>query len=174
LFAAWVEVVYHRRVHSETKATPLERFASAGPPALPRPEMLHEAFLWSEVRQVTKTAQVSLHGNAFEVDAALVGRKVELVFDPFDLCDIEVRFEGRAMGKATPVRIGRRTHPMARPEAAPVPAPTGIDYLSLIAARRDAELAGRIDYAALAGRSAEGDNSEETDDQIANDDKENC
>ena len=32
LFAAWVEVVYHRRAHSETKATPLERFRADGPP----------------------------------------------------------------------------------------------------------------------------------------------
>lgn len=55
LFSAWAEVVYHRRVHSETKATPLERFSSSPPPALPSPAVLHEAFLWSEVRQVTKT-----------------------------------------------------------------------------------------------------------------------
>jgi putative transposase len=151
MFTAWVEVVYHRRAHSETKATPLARFLSAAPPALPTPELLHEAFLWSEFRQVTKTGEVRLHGNRFEVDAALVGRRCELIFDPFDLCDIEVRFEGRPMGKAVPVHIGRKTHPKARPEAAPAPVPTGIDYLSLITARRDAELAGRIDYAALVG-----------------------
>lgn len=151
LFTAWVEVVYHRRAHSETKTTPLARLLSAGPPGLPSPELLHEAFLWSEQRRVTKTAQVSLHGNSFEVDAALVGRRVELVFDPFDLTDIEVRFENRGMGKAVPVRIGRHVHPQARPDAVPEPVPTGIDYLSLIAGRREAELAGqRIDYAALA------------------------
>ena len=50
--------------------------------ALPTPAELHEAFLWSAVRVVTKTAQVSLYGNSFEVDAALVGRRVELVFNP--------------------------------------------------------------------------------------------
>ncbi len=148
LFAAWVEVVYHRRVHTETRATPLERFASAAPPALPSPALLREAFLWSETRMVTKTAMVSLFGNSFEVDAALVGRRAQLVFDAFDLTDIEVRFEGRAMGKAVPVRISRHTHPKARPDAAPAPVPTGIDYLSLLAAHRDAELTGRrIDYA---------------------------
>ncbi len=55
------------------------------------------------------------------------------------------------MGKAVPVRIGRHVHPKARPDAAPDPVPTGIDYLSLIAGRREAELAGaRIDYATLA------------------------
>lgn len=98
LFAAWVEVIYHRAVHSETGEAPLERFLRDGPPALPSPEDLHEAFLWSEVRVVTKVACVSLFGNSFEVDAALVGQRVELIFDPFDLTTIEVRFQGRAMG----------------------------------------------------------------------------
>jgi len=149
-FTAWVEVEYHQRVHSETKVSPLERFMAPGPPVLPSPAELHEAFLWSEFRVVTKTATVSLHGNSFEVDAALVGRKAELVFDPFDLTVIEVRYQGRAMGKAVPVRISRHTHPQARPDAAPAPVPTGIDYLGLLAARRHAALAGKpIDYAAL-------------------------
>ena len=156
LFEAWVEVVYHHQVHSETKATPLERFLEGGPPSLPSPAELHEAFLWSAVRVVTKTACVSLFGNSFEVDAALVGRKAELIFDPFDLTDIEVRFEGRPMGKAVPVRISRHTHPKARPEAAPHPTPTGIDYLGLVAAQREAELLGRrIEYAGLTRPSSE-------------------
>ncbi len=150
LFTAWVEVVYHRRTHTETRDSPLERFASTEPPVLPSPGLLREAFLWAERRMVTKTATVSLFGNSFEVDAALVGRKAELVFDPFDLTVIEVRFEGRPMGRAVPMRISRHTHPKARPDATPAPVPTGIDYLSLLAARRDAELAGRrIDYAGL-------------------------
>jgi putative transposase len=156
LFEAWVEVVYHHRVHSETKATPLERFLANGPPALPSPADLHEAFLWSAVRVVTKTAQVSLYGNSFEVDAALVGHKCQLIFDPFDLTEIEVRYEGRAMGRAVPVHIGRHTHPKARPEAAPPALPTGIDYLALVQKTREAELAGRrIDYATLTRRENE-------------------
>ena len=46
---------------------------------------------WSEYRTVTRTATVSLHGNTYQVDAGLVGCKVELVFSPFDLETIEVR-----------------------------------------------------------------------------------
>ena len=37
LFAAWVETVYHRTVHSETGQTPLARWSAAGPVALPAP-----------------------------------------------------------------------------------------------------------------------------------------
>jgi putative transposase len=150
LFSAWLEVVYHHRVHSETGQTPLARFESAGAPPLPTPALLREAFLWSQERTVTKTATVSLHGNQYEVDAALVGRKVELVFDPFDLTRIEVRYQHRPFGTATPLVISRRTHPQAERELQPSPEPTGIDYLKLLAEQRDAELGGqRIDYAGL-------------------------
>ncbi len=86
-FAAWVESVYHRAVHSETNMAPLERFAGAEP-RYPSAAELHEGFKWSETRMVTKVATVSLFSNTYEVDAALVGRKVELVFDPFDLTNM--------------------------------------------------------------------------------------
>ena len=152
LFAGWVETAYHRRVHSETKAAPLDRFIAGGPFPIPTPAQLHEAFLWSEQRTVTKTATVNLHANVFEVDAALVGRRVECVFDPFDLTAIEIRYQNRPMGQGVPHRIGRHTHPMARPEPASAPAATGIDYLALLADRHSIELdrlTPRIDYTTL-------------------------
>ncbi|MGO9908549.1 MAG: DDE-type integrase/transposase/recombinase [Solirubrobacteraceae bacterium] len=158
LFSAWLEVVYHRRVHTETGRAPLERFDSAGAPALPTPALLREAFLWSQERTVTKTATVSLHGNSYEVDAALAGRKVELIFDPFDLTRIEVRYQHRPMGLAAPLVIGRYTHPQAKRELPPPPTGTGIDYLKLLAEQRDAEIAGhRIDYSTLAEPDQDGE-----------------
>jgi len=161
LFAAWVETAYHRKVHSETKATPLERFIAGGPFVIPTPAQLHEAFLWSEQRTVTKTATVSLHANTFEVDAALVGRRVECVFDPFDLTTIEVRYQGRPMGPGVAQVIGRHTHPMARPEPAAAPPPaTGIDYLALLAERHAvqlAELSPPINYTAITDTDPESD-----------------
>ncbi len=141
LFTAWVETVYHRRVHSETGQTPLDRFTAAGPPVLPSAAALREAFLWSESRLVAKTATVSMYGNTYEVDAALVGRRVELVFDPFDLTKIQVRYQGRGMGAAVGHQIGRHVHPAAKPETSPDPAPhTGIDYLALVHDRHTAAL----------------------------------
>jgi putative transposase len=64
LFSAWLEVVYCRRVHSETEQTPLARLGVAGAPKLPTPALLREAFLWSTERTVTTTATVSLHGSS--------------------------------------------------------------------------------------------------------------
>jgi putative transposase len=151
LFSAWVEGDYHRRVHSETGQMPLERLLAGGPPRLPTAELLREAFLWSEQRTVTKTASVSLHANQYEVDGALVGRRCELIFDPFDLTRIEVRYQGRPMGLAVPLRIGRHTHPQARREEPEPPPATGIDFLGLLADRREGDITGGpgIDYRVL-------------------------
>ncbi len=139
-FGAWVEVHYHRATHSETGCSPLERWDTGWDrrgrgPAMPAARDLTEAFLWSEHRVVTKVATVALHSNTYQVDPALVGRKVELVFSPFDLETIEVRHRDKSFGKALPHRISRHAHPKAKPEIGPVePAPaTGIDFLALTA-----------------------------------------
>ncbi|WP_134774217.1 DDE-type integrase/transposase/recombinase [Ornithinimicrobium flavum] len=158
LFTAWVESVYHHQVHSETGQTPLARWndgwqAAGHGPSMPAAEALTEAFLWSELRTVTKTATVSLHGNTYQVEAALVGRKVELVFSPFNLEDIEVRHGGRSYGPAVPHVITRHAHPKVRPETPePVPAPaTGIAYLQLVAQSHHAQVAAdeKIGFHAL-------------------------
>ncbi|MFI5809242.1 DDE-type integrase/transposase/recombinase [Streptomyces sp. NPDC051561] len=154
LFTAWVETVYHRTVHSETGQPPIERWLAAIPQPLPLPfpADLREAFLWSEKRTVTKTRTVSLHGNTYEVDPMLVGMRVELVFDPFDLSEIEVRAHNRVLGKALPHHVGRHTHPKATPETPGEPAPrTGIDYLKILESEHTARTAKGINYAALMG-----------------------
>ena len=157
LFTAWVETEYHRRTHTETGQAPWDRWEAGWTrlgrtAAMPTAADLTEAFLWSEYRTVTKTATVSLHGNTFEVDAALIGRRVELVFSPFDLETIDVRYQNTSHGKALPHIITRHTHPKARPETPePPPAPSGIDYLALTAATHHEQIRAdrRIGYDAL-------------------------
>jgi len=152
LFGAWVEGVYHHREHAETGQAPMERFLATGaPPRLPSPAELREAFLWAEHRQVTKQAMVSLFGNRYQVDPALVGATVELVFDPFDLATIQVRYQQRPMGAAVPFQLGRHVHPAATPDPAePVtPRPSGIDYLAMVEQRIAATQRRRIAYASL-------------------------
>jgi putative transposase len=154
LFTAWVEQVYHPRVHSETGQPPLARFLAAGPPVPTPAALLTEAFRWAEWRTVTKTATVSLHGNLYEVDPALAGSKVELVFDPFDLTDITVRHHGRPAGKAVPFQIGRHVHPKAAADTPPPVTPTGIDYLRLLEDRQTRALGERLRYAQLTDQTA--------------------
>jgi hypothetical protein len=100
---------------------------------------------------------VSLHGNTYQVEAALAGRKVELVFSPFNLEVIEVRHGDRSYGHAVPFQITRHAHPKARPETPePAPAPaTGIAYLHLVADAHHQQVASddRIGFDALYSRS---------------------
>jgi putative transposase len=135
LFTAWYETVYHTRPHGETGQPPIQRWLAGAPFPTPSPARLREAFLWAEYRVVRKDATIKLSGGAYETDPVPAGRRVECVFDPFDLAVVEVRWNGRPYGLARPQQIRRHSHPRAKPEtpAAPAP-PTGIDYLGIIAA----------------------------------------
>jgi putative transposase len=164
LFTAWVESVYHHQVHSETGQTPLARWndgwdRAGHSPIMASADALTEAFLWSAQRTVTKTATVSLHGNTYQVEAALAGRKVELVFSPFNLEVIEVRYGDKSFGHAVPHMITRHAHPKARPETPePAPAPaTGIAYLQLVADAHQQQVIAddRIGFRALYSATSE-------------------
>ncbi len=129
LFAAWAEHVANRRTHAETGQAPIERFAAGGPHRQADPARLAEAFRWSVTRKVTRTATVPLEGNAYAVDPALTGRRVELRYDPEDLTAIDVFLDGRPAGAATPFITRRHVHRAVPQATRPAPAPTGIDYL---------------------------------------------
>jgi putative transposase len=166
LFRAWVETAYHRQVHSETGEAPAARWEKATPEerAVPEPALLREAFLWSERRKADKTALVRLHGNAYQVDAWLAGRVVELLFDPFDLDRIEVRLGGKPAGTAVPFVMGRHRHPKTRTpggQARTEPAPTGIDYLGALGDSHDAALRDQVSYQFLVPGQQEPGNREE-------------
>ena len=150
LLGAWLRTVYHARAHGETGQAPLARLAAAGPPALPDPALLKEAFSWSVIRQVRKTATVAVEGNVYSVDPFLAGRKIECVFDPFDMTELTVYWQGRKVGKAIPQVIGRHAHPKAPPDEDPAPAAlTGIDYLQLVTDADAAALGEQLNLAAL-------------------------
>jgi len=139
-FTAWAEQVANTRVHSETKKSPIARFLEAGPPQLPDAAIVREAFRWSLSRRVTKTATVSLLANRYAVDPGLIGRKVELRFDPEDMGVIDVFYEGAPVGQAVPFVIGRHVHPAVPQAKPPEPKPVedpGASYLELVKAAEE-------------------------------------
>ena len=148
-FTAWTEQVLNTRVHAETGQTPIARFVAGGPPRAADPVLLAEAFRWSVVRVVAKTATVWLAGNRYQVDPSLCGHRVELRYDPEDLTQLTVFVEGAAAGIATPLVIGRHTHPQVPQAARPAPQPTGIDYLGLVQTAHAEATIGQIAYRAL-------------------------
>ena len=163
LFAAWAGQIANRRAHAETGQAPIGRFQAGGPPRQAEPALLREAFRWSVTRKVTRTATVPLEGNAYAVDPALTGRRVELRYDPEDLSAIEVFYDGKPAGAAVPFVTRRHVHRAVPQAARPEPAPTGVDYLGLVAAAHDNEAGtgGKIDFAQLAMFAAASEDDQE-------------
>jgi putative transposase len=142
-FEAWLAERYHRHVHSETDATPAERFAGAEPlRQAPEPILLDELLRLRERRTVHKKwSTVEVNAVRYLVDPTLRGRKVDVLVDPFAPEYVLVVFDGRVIQRATPQRPGQLP-PQPEPKP-PAPAP-GSDYLSLLRAgyekRAQAEL----------------------------------
>jgi transposase InsO family protein len=81
----WVEGEYHHSPHRGLDGlTPLERWAqTAQQVRFPEPELdLDALFLFETIRKVAKDRTVSLNGTLYEVDAALIGERVTLRYDP--------------------------------------------------------------------------------------------
>jgi len=95
-------------------------------------EEIYQAFLWKEERTVDKTGCISLNTNIYEVDPSLAKQKVYLLYNPFDLKEIEVFKDNKSFGMAKPLSVVRDIHKDAQPvQESPVPS-TGINYLMLL------------------------------------------
>lgn len=88
-FWAWLDRVYHQRVHSQTEVAPCVRFAEA---ALERldPQKVHEAFLWRKMRTVDKTGVFTLEGNLYQTETELARRRVEVRYHPLQLDRVQI------------------------------------------------------------------------------------
>lgn len=108
-FWAWLEEVYHRRVHSSTEATPIARFATCDPKPLDNPERLAELFLWREKRKVDKTGCIQFEGNTYQAEEGLEGRKVEVRFHPLHLERLQVWAGDQRFADARPIDLHNST-----------------------------------------------------------------
>ena len=105
-FLAWADLEYNRRVHSQTGQAPVDRWHDGITKVrFADDEKLRQAFLWSERRRVDKTAVLQLFGTAYQVDAALAKRTVEVRYDPEALEQIEVWHKSRFVQRAKPLVV---------------------------------------------------------------------
>ena len=83
---SWLAVEYNTRVHSTTQKAPFTHWLESTSALRPVPPEvdLDQVFLHREVRVVRKDGTVRFHGGFLEVRSSLVGKEVELRFDPFD------------------------------------------------------------------------------------------
>jgi transposase InsO family protein len=147
-FLAWLEVVYHRKLHTETGQAPLERFRQDAAPATrpADPERLRQAFLHRAQRKVRKTSTVSFKGNRYTVPAYLRGKRIELRYDPFDLTRLEVWYNDAFLDLAEPEVIVTTNHPDVELDPVPKLAPdSGLDYLALLRLERERLVQEQLD-----------------------------
>jgi transposase InsO family protein len=109
--AAWVEGEYHHTPHRGLgDETPADKWARTCDGVRMPAADLSDHFLAEQKRSVQKDRTVTLDGVAFEVDAALVGERVLLRFDPArkpDKRTVEVWHHGRR------IEIARRVDVLA-------------------------------------------------------------
>ena len=136
-FWAWLELIYHQAIHSETGQSPLERYQQGLADIRPADhDQLVQAFRWRETRKVRKDGRIELQGNSYQVDTAFIGRTLELRFDPFDLSSLELWFDGRCLGNAKVSVQNRQRHIQVEKLATQPPTPpkptASPDYLALL------------------------------------------
>jgi transposase InsO family protein len=160
-FWAWLDVGYNRRRHGSTGQAPLDRWnQDAAEVRRIDAIALREAFLWEEQRVVDKTGCIALHGNSYEVEHALAGRKVTLRYDPFDLSQLQVWLDGQRYPDPTPVNLRRqRRREAERLTATPAPA-TGLNYLALAKKQHEEHVRqelGQTHFSRLMGKEGNSD-----------------
>ena len=143
-FEAWLAERYHRDLHSETKQAPEDRFGGATRP-VPDMALVEEYLRLRETRTVhRKASTVEVMGRRFVVNAALRGRKVQVLYDPSDPAYVLIAYDGRIVERAEPQKPG-----VAPPSPDPSPALDGerTDYLAQL--RADYERRNRAELSAL-------------------------
>ncbi|MDX1556906.1 MAG: Mu transposase C-terminal domain-containing protein, partial [Xanthomonadales bacterium] len=135
---AWVEGEYHHTPHHGLNGqTPLDRWATTGEQVrfIDPGVDLDALFLFEAVRKVNADRTVSLNGIVYEVDAALVGERVTLRYDPSAPGrPIQVWHEHKPLATARPVdlyancRVKRQRpdNTLSADQPAPEPPPSGL------------------------------------------------
>ena len=104
----WISEYYHKQPHSALgeKAPEIVFKADTRPLKFIPSDTLAKAFLHSETRQVDKTGCVHLSGFLYEAGMKFVGRKVEILFDPMYLEEIEICHDDESPFRVKRLQVG--------------------------------------------------------------------
>jgi transposase InsO family protein len=138
---AWLAEEYHSRIHSTTQKSPRQHWLTEAQLGHVRPVRrgcdLDQVFLHRARRKVRKDGTVSLEGRWLEVRPELVGKMVELRYDPSDPLGLpRVFLDGAFVCDTVPLdRVRNATRRRRRDLGEPEPhsEPSGLDPLGQIA-----------------------------------------
>lgn len=112
LFQVWLDECYQNKSHSAlpNKMSPETAYRSDKHALrFVEPEVLTNAFLHCESRRVDKSGCISFMGKKYEVGLKFLGCKVDVIYDPADITELTIEYEGHAPWKACELVIGERT-----------------------------------------------------------------
>jgi hypothetical protein len=129
LFAVWLSECYQNKPHSalENKRSPESAYRSDKKPLqFVDPETLANAFLHYETRKVDKSGCISFMDRKCEVGLPFIGCTVDVVFDPADISELTIEYEGHAPWRVRELVIGERAgkRPPLPDHLGPLPADT--------------------------------------------------
>ncbi|WP_027093431.1 DDE-type integrase/transposase/recombinase [Cohnella thermotolerans] len=111
LFAVWLSECYQNKPHSalENKRSPESAFRSDKKALrFVDPDTLANAFLHCETRKVDKSGCISFMDRKYEVGLSFIGRTVDVVFDPADITELMIEYEGHTPWRVRELIIGER------------------------------------------------------------------
>jgi len=138
---AWIEL-YHRTEHDGIGTTPLLRWQRdiGRIRQLPPSTDLRRLFFYRLYRLVRGDSTFRLDKAFYEAPAHLAGKTIEVRFDPSNLSPVELYFQGEAQGLARPVDpVVNAKLPFPKPAPSAAPEPTGINFVELLAQKKDQE-----------------------------------
>lgn len=142
LFAVWLEECYQNKPHSglEGNISPQTAYRSDRK-ALKflDPETIANAFLHCEERKVDKAGCISFAGKKYEVSLSFIGCKVDVIYDPADISELTIEYEGHNPFKAKELIIGEKSAPRPKLPEHLQPAPADSSRLLNAAARKNKE-----------------------------------
>lgn len=110
LFWVWLEECYQNKPHSSLDGKSPETVyrSDKKPLKFIDPDILANAFLHSEERKVDKAGCISFEGRKYEVGLSFIGFTVGVVYDPSDITELTIEYEGHNPWKARQLTIGER------------------------------------------------------------------
>ena len=139
-FNIWLTECYHKRIHGGLKGLSPEVAynSSKTPRRFVSPETIASAFMHVERRKVDKSGCISFQGRKYEVSILLVGRKVDVAYDPSDIETITVEHNGDSW-QVKELHIGEHTGPRPKLPKSMLPAISGTSRLLDIKEKQNAQ-----------------------------------
>jgi len=106
-FFRWLEKDYHRKEHKSLEKTPLKTYMQQinRVQTLDDPEILEKIFLKRDKRKVKPDGTISFKKKLYQVPPALIGKKIEIRFNPKTCDEVFIYDEGTEITKAQPVNL---------------------------------------------------------------------